>query len=324
MGNAIDEGAEGADWRAGGLAGLFSAALGALEEGVAVLDAKARVVLWNEAAVAISGYQAANMLDRALPDELYRLNSQHWRAQHQASRHEFMPGPEADPAHRQERPVLVILRHSRGHSLPAMLRRVPLRDALGKRFGTLLRFHPVEEIDALPHGEPAGDGAQNSHMEQSQAAMEDRLDEAWQEWSGNGVPFGLLWITVDQAAMLRKTHGPDASEAMLSIVERSLLHGLRPTEILARWGKNEFLVLSHERTGDMLSAHARHVAGMARTAEFRWWGDRVPLTVSIGVAQAEEAASLSAVLSLAQSAMQASMHAGGNHVTGHHTRHAGG
>jgi GGDEF domain-containing protein len=90
--------------------------------------------------------------------------------------------------------------------------------------------------------------------------MENRLDEAWREWINSAVPFGLLWINVDQAAMLRKTHGRDASEAMLAIVERTLLHGLRPTEILGRWGTHEFLVLCHERTPEMLEAHAHHSA----------------------------------------------------------------
>ena len=28
------------------------------------------------------------------------------------------------------------------------------------------------------------------------------------------------------------------------------------------------------------------LAGLARTADFRWWGDRVSLTVSVGVAMA--------------------------------------
>jgi diguanylate cyclase (GGDEF)-like protein len=125
----------------------------------------------------------------------------------------------------------------------------------------------------------------------------------------------LLWISVDQAAMLRKTHGRDASEAMLAIVERTLLHGLRPAEILGRWGTSEFLVVSHERTVEMLEVHARHVMGLARTADFRWWGDRVQLTVSIGAGQAAEADTLRNLLKRAQYAMQESACAGGNRVT---------
>jgi len=129
------------------------------------------------------------------------------------------------------------------------------------------------------------------------------------------VPFGVLWITVDQAHELRRTHGAQACEAMLDKVERAMLNGLRPTEEMGRWGDDEFLVLSHERTPEMLADHAQRLAGAARTAEFRWWGDRVSLTVSIGAAQAEAAETLAQLLGRAQAAMVSSIHEGGNHIT---------
>jgi diguanylate cyclase (GGDEF)-like protein/PAS domain S-box-containing protein len=297
---------------------ILEAALSELEEGIAVLDGESRVLFWNSAAAAITGHQSAELLSRSLPTDFYQIDAHHHASSVAAedADHERMPifgsKAAATPA---ERPALVHLRHRQGHSLPAMLRRTPLRNALGKRFGTLLRFHPMEEIDALPHGVTEENGGQERRVEESQAGMEDRLDEAWCEWTANAVPFGLLWITVDQAAMLRKTHGRDASEAMLAIVERTLLHGLRPAEVLGRWGANEFLVLSHERTAEMLKAHAHRVGGLARTADFRWWGDRVSLTVSIGAAQAAEADTLRSLLKRAQHGMEASAYAGGNLVT---------
>jgi PAS domain S-box-containing protein/diguanylate cyclase (GGDEF)-like protein len=280
---------------------LLAAALSELEEGVAVLDAESQVLFWNPAAQGISGYLSAELLGRKLPDGFSQLDLQH---------HAFPHAAEDG----RDRPVLVNLRHYQGHSLPAMLRRTPLRDALGKRFGTLLRFHPVEEIDTLPHGAVEEDGARENRIESSQTDMEVRLDEAWQEWHANVVPFGLLWINVDQGEMLRKTHGRDAADAMLGIVERTLLHGLKPTEILGRWGTHEFLVLCHERTPEILDAHAHRLGSLARTADFRWWGDRVSLTVSIGAAHAAEDESLRSLLLRAQRGMQESTLLGGNHI----------
>jgi diguanylate cyclase (GGDEF)-like protein/PAS domain S-box-containing protein len=290
---------------------ILAAALCQLEEGIAVLDAGSRVLFWNPAAEAITGYLSADLLSRTLPSDAYIVDSEH-HAVH-AAHGKTVPGAQ-DNGGQIERPLLVILRHKQGHSLPAMLRRTPLRDALGKRFGTLLRFHPVEEIDTLPHGALDEDGARENRVESSQAGMEERLDEAWQEWHTNAVPFGLLWINVDQAAMLRKTHGRDAADAMLEIVERTLLHALKPTEILGRWGTHEFLVLCHERTPEMLDAHAHRLGSMARTADFRWWGDRVSLTVSIGAAHAAEDESLRSLLLRAQRGMQESIYLGGNHI----------
>jgi len=289
---------------------LLAGALGALEEGIAVLDEQSRVVFWNAAAEAVTGHTRADLLARPLPAGFHTANA----AQKSMAGQVVQDYEEEAHENWAERPALVQLSHSRGHALPAMLRRTPLRDALGGRIGILLRFHPVEEVDALPHGNMDEESDLERHVEHSQASMEERLDEAWQEWSTNQVPFGVLWITIDQAAMLRKTHGRDASEAMLAIVERTLLHALRPAEILGRWGSNEFLVLCHERTAEMLMLHGRHVGGVARAADFRWWGDRVSLTLSIGAAEAEPGEKLGGLLKRAQRAMQASQSAGGDEV----------
>ena len=319
---------KGAVLRAEKLAMLLSATLDALEEGVVVLDGDSRVAYWNLAATSISGYAREAQIGRASPPGFYRLDARHQEdiqahAEAQEPVHGHFatsevnllaPDTSVQAPSCGDRPVLVELRHKAGHMLPAMLRRTALRDELGMRFGTLLRFHPAEDADQLPHGE-SGEGV---GVEHSQADLEDRLDQSWRDWTSSGVSFGLLWITVDQAERLRKTHGRDACEAMLQSVIKTLRHGLKPTEILGRWGDNEFLVLAHERTAEMLKAHATHLLGLARTAEFKWWGDRVTLTVSIGAAQANGTENLSTLLKLAQKAMQTSIFNGGNRVTDDH------
>jgi diguanylate cyclase (GGDEF)-like protein len=298
---------------------------------VVVFDLHSNVVLWNRAAAELTGHLSPTMLSRPCPGELYRVDARSlpkaggavaglggavagfggavagWTS----------TGPEVEDEGFLLTPVLVTLRHRLGHALPATLRRMPLRDADGARVGVALLFHAVEEAEALPHGE-SGDGA---GVERGQAEMEERLEWAQHQWATNRVPFGLLWATVDQAAGLRKTHGKGACESMLQIMEHTLTRGLRPTEVVGRWGDDEFLVVSPERTEEMLLEHAQRLAGLARTAEFRWWGDRVSLTLSVGAAHvgrvegASGGEALGLLLERARRAMQASVYAGGNHVT---------
>lgn len=324
---------------------MLGATLDLLDEGVAVLDSYSRVVYWNTAAATLTGHLRINLLSRPCPSDLYKLNDDHRctgdacecgaapssvdksAAQKSAAVKDYA-GPKysgqmyvqkgisfdpASPAGQEEanRGILVTMKHHLGHTLPAMLRNLPLRDDLGKRIGSVLLFRPVEELDAIPHG----DNAEGLGLSRSQAELEDRLEAAFHEWKADHVPFGLLWITIDQAAQMRRTHGRDACEAMLRIVEHRLAQGLRPNEVIGRWGSDEFLVLSHERTAQMLTAHGEHLAGLTRTADFRWWGDRVSLTASIGSAQAMGDDTLSRLMLEAQQAMHASIYAGGNHVS---------
>jgi diguanylate cyclase (GGDEF)-like protein len=185
-----------------------------------------------------------------------------------------------------------------------------LRNTLGEHIGTGYFFHASEGLENLPHG---GTGEDES-VEAGQAELEERLQAAYEESERTGQPFGILWITVDQAENLRRTHGTGACDAMLKKVQRVLVSGLTSSEEIGRWGENEFLILSHERFTASLAAHAQMLAGLARTTDFRWWGDRISLTVSIGAAQAGCHESLADLLERAKSAMKTCIRSGGNRV----------
>ena len=315
---------------------LLAGAFDLIDEGIVLLDCSSYVVLCNAAAASLTGYHAPDLLSHPCPADFYVVDEHHRKKTEAAARariddsgdalarfgrniagysdadniaagHSASSGGPPTFAH----PTLVALRHRLGHTVPAMLRRVQREDCQHNPIGAALLFHSVEARQALAHGDPAEGVA----IEQSQADMEDRLNAAHQQWLTHQTPLGLLWITVDQAASLRKTHGRDAREAMLRIVEHTLQHGLNPGEVLGRWGRDEFLALSHERSPALLLEHAQRIAGFARTADFRWWGDRVSLTVSIGAVHAAEADALPSLLDRAQHAMHASVFAGGNQVT---------
>lgn len=281
---------------------LLDSALDMLPDGLAVFGGEDEVVLWNHAAEAITGYAGVELRMRPVPEELEALIAEGPRLV------EVRPGTSA----RAGRGALVRLRHKLGHEIPVMTRRLVLRDGLGGRIGTAAMFHPAQSLDALPHGE-AGEDAE---VAASQADLDDRLSSEFEDFQRGGLPFGVLWIGVDQAHDLRRTHGAGACAAMFEKVQRALRAGLRPGEEIGRWGEDEFLVIAHERTAEMLAGHARTLAGLARTTDFRWWGDRVSVTVSIGAAQAEcgHSGDLAQLLERARKAMVASMREGGNRV----------
>jgi diguanylate cyclase (GGDEF)-like protein/PAS domain S-box-containing protein len=287
---------------------MLEAALDSLPEGIAFAGLEGKLSFWNPAAEAITGHAGADLLGRPVRevlDEIVLGGARRWTEQTDA---EAIPG----------RGSLVQVHHRLGHHLPVFARIIVLRDGLGGRIGSAVVFHPAENLDALPHG-ACGEGP---GVEASQTELEDRLGTEFEDFTRGGLPFGVLWITVDQAHDLRRTHGARACEAMVEKVERTLMVGLRPTEQMGRWGEDEFLVLSHERTAETLAAHAQVLAGLARTTDFRWWGDRVSLTVSIGAAQAQPNETLAQLLERAQGAMLASIHAGCNHITLAPRRHA--
>jgi diguanylate cyclase (GGDEF)-like protein len=269
---------------------ILESALDSLPEGIVLFGVEGEVVFWNQSAAAITGYMGVDVVGRAVPEGLELL----------------LPTNAG-------RGMPVRARHKLGHEVQVISRALVLRDGLGERIGMAALFHPAESLDALPHG----DTGEDEQVGASQAELEERLESEFEDFVRGGSPFGVSWVSVDQAHTMRKTHGKAACEAMLEKVLRALALGLRPAEEVGRWGEDEFLIISHERTEEMLAAHGKALAGLARTADFRWWGDRISLTVSIGAAQATsgENEGLAQLLERAQKAMESSIHAGGNGVT---------
>src|SRR5271165_3057831 len=279
---------------------LLEAALDVYPEGLALLDQAGRVVYWNRAAEVITGHAGVGVVGRELPQALEPLICC-GVYEHTEPRH--------DPP--VSRGTLVHTQHQHGYDVPTIARRVILRDPLGARIGTAAVFHPADRTAALPHGETSDE----SEVRESQTELRERLHAEFEEFVEENIPLGLIWITVDQAGEMRKTHGARACEAMLENVERTMANALRPGDEIGRWGDHEFLVLSHEPEDSVLANHAQVLAGIARTADFRWWGDRLSLSVSIGAAEAESGEALAELLKRAQSAMLESRRAGGNRVT---------
>lgn len=279
---------------------LLESALDSLSDGIVIVHRDGGVAFWNQAAEGMTGYSVSDLVAREVPDALNPLLDTIQSFEVQTGR-----------VQRNDRGVLVCVRHKLGHVIPAIARTLFLRDGLGERVGTAVLFHPAERLDALPYGE-SGD---RPEVTASQAEIGERLQSEFEDFERGGQAFGVLWIAVDQGPELRRTHGIAASQAMLDKVQYTLTQGLRPTEELGHWGDDEFLVIAHERTPEMLAGRARTLAGSMRTADFRWWGDGIPLTVSMGAAHAAEGEPLPQLLHRARKAMEASAADGGNRVT---------
>jgi diguanylate cyclase (GGDEF)-like protein/PAS domain S-box-containing protein len=280
---------------------LLESALDALGEGAALADVDGQVVFWNRAAEMITGHRGPDVIGRPVRHLLESMivgGAGQWVRLTDA--HSSNGGG-----------VVFRVRHALGYELPVVVHVLTVRDGMGTRIGSEALFHPADKIDALPHG----DSNDDARISESQTQLEDRLARLHEDFDRGELPLGVLWVMVDQAAELRRSHGSRACEAMLESIQRTLASGLKPTEEIGRWGSDEFLVLSHEHNAAALASHAQILAGLARTAEFRWWGDRISLTVSIGAAQAERGEALCELLERAQSAMLASIRAGGNHIT---------
>jgi diguanylate cyclase (GGDEF)-like protein len=94
-------------------------------------------------------------------------------------------------------------------------------------------------------------------------------------------PLVIALLDVDHFKAINDTHGHDVGDRVLREIGRTAREELRDTDVLGRWGGEEFLLIAPETTMPHGRALAERVR--ARLSEARIL-DRLRVTVSIGVA----------------------------------------
>lgn len=130
----------------------------------------------------------------------------------------------------------------------------------------------------------------------------------------DGRPAGVLMVDIDHFKHYNDTHGHLGGDRMLCAVARALAENLRPGDLLARFGGEEFTVL----LPDIDAPHTLAIAERLRHAVELAYCPEAPglptVTASIGYAQTRPGDSFESVLERADAALYAAKDAGRNCV----------
>ena len=123
--------------------------------------------------------------------------------------------------------------------------------------------------------------------------------------------FALIFIDIDHFKGVNDTRGHAAGDRVLKRAAKLLKGSVRKSDMIARWGGDEFVVLLWGAGSDS----AAHTAETMRKKfeSFRFPGDFF-ITASFGVCSSEEVMNLNNLHSLADDAVYNAKHAGGNMV----------
>ena len=133
--------------------------------------------------------------------------------------------------------------------------------------------------------------------------------------AATGAPVALLVLDVDRFKQINDAHGHNVGDAVLRAVAEACRDGLRPTDALARWGGEEFVMLLPHTTLEQGVRAAERIRAAVAARVLRDLGLQV--TASIGVVAEPVAAAgynIDQLLHLADRAMYAAKQAGRNQV----------
>jgi diguanylate cyclase (GGDEF)-like protein len=98
-----------------------------------------------------------------------------------------------------------------------------------------------------------------------------------------GSEIALLALDLDHFKQVNDTHGHPVGDAVLRDAGALLLRAVRPGDVVARTGGEEFAILMPDTGGSSAFQLATRLCDMVRMRAFVLNGTRVPVTLSIGV-----------------------------------------
>ena len=149
----------------------------------------------------------------------------------------------------------------------------------------------------------------------NRSAIDHAMSQAFLEAHKNDQALAVLFIDVDGFKQVNDTHGHACGDQCLQHLAEVLSRTLRPGDLLGRYGGEEFLVVLPGPSDDHAREIGERIRRQIQESALDWQGNRVQLTVSVGVATrlVHEHAPAHA-LERADRALYAAKHAGRNRV----------
>ncbi|TWT41767.1 putative diguanylate cyclase YegE [Phycisphaerae bacterium RAS1] len=293
--------------------GFHWSILDSLEDGVYITDLDRRIRYWSRSAERITGFAAEEVLGHSCSDKILR----HMNAEGVCLCEAGCP-LRAVMGDGRTRSANVFLHHKAGHRVPVHVWGVAIRDLTGTVIGAFETFSDttetcaaIERVHALENVAfvDALTGVPNRRSFESEFA--GRLATL----RHGGPAFGLVLCDIDHFKRFNDEHGHDVGDAVLTMVARTLRHACRSGDMMARWGGEEFVIL----TGDAVGERVRAMAERFRSVVEHSWLDRnglmLQVTISLGATIAGPEDDQGTLFKRVDELLYASKQAGRNRVT---------
>lgn len=254
-----------------------------LYDGVYFVDRDRVITYWNKGAERITGYLSGQVVGRACRDNVLNHVT--------AEGVQLCEGkcPLSDCMEDGEpREADVFLHHAGGHRLPVLVRVAPLRDESGTIIGAVETFS--SDLGTRTARRELRELRQSMQVDAltgigSRRFLEGRLRAALAEMGDQAVATttGLLFIDVDGFKLINDTCGHEAGDKVLQMVASTLKCNLRRSDVVGRWGGEEFVVIVYDISSlRVLSLVAEKLRALVMSSRLDLAEFCLTVTVSIG------------------------------------------
>jgi len=119
----------------------------------------------------------------------------------------------------------------------------------------------------------------------NRAAYEEVTQAEYARWKRYGQPLSIVIADIDFFKKVNDTYGHIAGDKVLKVVARTMNLEMRETDFIARYGGEEFVILMPETPMNAASIGADKVRLAVANCPFHFKDKKVPITISLGIAE---------------------------------------
>lgn len=292
---------------------FYEKLLDTLQDGVYFVNRERRITYWNDGARKLTGYTGTETVGKSCFNNL--LGHVDENGSPMCSNGCPLSAVLLDG---QPKEMEVYLRHKDGNRVPITVRALPMRDAMGQIVGAVEVFS--DSTDKKRDDKRVSELEQLAFLDSLTAMpnrrfLELKVSQALEEHRRFGRLYGLLMFDLDQFKQVNDSHGHDMGDALLKAVAKTLVQGLRPVDIVGRWGGEEFLVLMPDLNAVELGDLAERCRVLIAQSSVNAGAGRISVTASIGATVINNEDSAEAALRRVDELMYQSKHSGGDRTT---------
>jgi len=291
----------------------YKGILDGLFDGIYIVDRQRQIVYWNRAAERLTGFKADEVVGSHCFDAILTHVDECGNDLCQG-KCPLAATMEDGRARENE----VFLHHREGARVPVLVRTTPLRDKQGEIIGGIEifsdnsnQFDMRREIAHLIRLTRLDELTQVGNRR----FAEQTLEEAVHMLDRYDMRFGVLMIDIDHFKTFNDQHGHHIGDAVLRMTARTLQVNLRSSDLISRWGGEEFLVIVKQVAGEEFERVAEKLRVLVKGSYFFVDDQMISVTISIGGIVPQKGESPEKVVERADALMYQAKEAGRDRIS---------
>ncbi len=119
-------------------------------------------------------------------------------------------------------------------------------------------------------------------------AYEERLHQEIKRWQRYQTPLSLVILDIDHFKKVNDNYGHKTGDRLLKFLADALHSHIRETDMLVRFGGEEFVLLASDTSGENALILAEKLRETVQRCNFYFAGERIPISISCGVSSVTE------------------------------------